>query len=79
MKDTTIVSDFLFHKGLDGTWSAVKRDNYFDLFNDRSKVIFKSKSITDLQDLIIKTGGDETKIDQVIASSAKSTRISEQY
>ena len=43
------------------TWDTVKKENYFDLTNDRKKVL-SSTSIGTLVDIIERTDGDKEKI-----------------
>lgn len=44
-------------------WEAVTRDNYFDLFNGGSKL--SSSSIETLIEIIIKTEGNQEKLDEL--------------
>lgn len=44
-------------------WEAVTRDNYFDLFNGGPKL--SSSSIETLTELIIKTEGNQEKLDEL--------------
>lgn len=46
-------------------WSAVTRDNYFDLFNG-CKDCLKSSNINTLIELINKTNGDDNKIKELL-------------
>ncbi len=39
-------------------WRVVHRDNYYDLFNDDSKLTLKSKSISTLIEIVNKTKGN---------------------
>lgn len=61
-----ILYGFIFHQGLDGVWSAVDRNEYFHLFNDRSKVKYRSSDIHTLQEMIVKTNGDPSKLDEIL-------------
>jgi hypothetical protein len=51
--------------GTSQVWDAVKRENYFDLTNDRSKVLSASKMDV-LILLIEKTDGDKKEIDKLL-------------
>ncbi len=55
---------FAYNGTLD-VWDAVKKENYFDLTNNRDKVL-SSASINDLISLIEKTDGDTNKIKQLV-------------
>jgi hypothetical protein len=47
-------------------WVAATRDQYLDLFSKPETEFLRSKNINTLQELIIKTGGDEEKIKKLI-------------
>lgn len=48
-------------------WMAAKRENYTKLFSDMSSSdVLKSSSFNTLQELIIRTGGDQTKLKRLV-------------
>lgn len=59
--------DFVFHfNPYTELWAAVHRDDYLQYWSDGNHPrIIRSKSVDTLQQLIIKTGGDKSKIEQL--------------
>ena len=50
-----------------GKWQAAKREDYILLFNDiDNKRVLKSSKFETLQELIIKTDGNEEKLNKLI-------------
>lgn len=67
MSNTHYVHDFIFHYNhLNNKWSAVKRDNYNELFNGNKGNVISSSDIKTLLSLINKYKGDLIKIHQEI-------------
>ena len=60
--------NFIFHyNSLTKNWESVLRDNYNLLFSDNSnKLVLKSKSFDTLRELIIRTNGDQNKINDLL-------------
>jgi len=58
------IENFIFRK-LNNIWYAVDRDHYFDLNNDIAKVMYRSKSVVVLEELIKKTNGDPSKLAEI--------------
>lgn len=60
--------DWIFHfNPYEKIWSAVKRDNYNELFNNyKSNKVLKSKNINTLQEIINKTDGEKDKIEKIL-------------
>jgi hypothetical protein len=58
---------FVFHfNPFTGLWSAIHRDDYLQYWsNSNNPRVIRSKSFSTLQEIIIKTGGDLNKIDQL--------------
>jgi hypothetical protein len=59
--------NFVFHfNAYTGLWAAIHRDDYLQYWSDGGHPrVIRSKSIDTLQEIIIKTGGDKSKIEQL--------------
>lgn len=57
--------NFIFHVGISGDIEVVTRNNYFDLGNNRTKVLIFSDFDTAV-DMLLRTGGDKEKIEELI-------------
>ena len=60
--------NFIFHyNSITKNWEAVNRDDYHLLFSDNGNdKVLKSKSIDTLRELIIRTNGDQDKINELL-------------
>lgn len=60
--------DFVFHfNPYTGLWSAIHRDDYLQYWSDGSHTrVIRSKSVDTLQEIIIKTGGEISKIEKLL-------------
>lgn len=58
---------FIFHHNpYTGLWSAIHRDDYLHYWSDSTcPRVIRSKSVETLQEIILKTGGDMSKIEQL--------------
>lgn len=58
---------FVFHHNpYTGLWAAIHRDDYLQYWSDGGHPrVIRSKSIDTLQEIILKTGGDQAKIEQL--------------
>jgi hypothetical protein len=59
--------NFVFHfNAYTGLWSAIHRDDYLQYWSNSSHTnVIRSKSVDTLQEIIIKTGGELSKIEQL--------------
>jgi hypothetical protein len=60
---------FIFHfNPYTNLWSAVHRDDYLHYWSDGNHPrVIRSKSIDTLQEIILKTGGEVSKIEKLIS------------
>lgn len=59
---------FVFHfNPYTGLWAAIHRDDYLDYWSDSSNPrVIRSKSLSTLQEIVLRTGGDLNKIEQLV-------------